>query len=240
MPVYTPQKAFVLHTRAYKENQKLVDLFTESDGKVSALVFVGQSKRSIKKGVLQPFLPVEVTLKDSGKIKAISQIEPRGKSFSLVKHSLYSAFYINEILIRLLSDQIVCQALFNQYQLTIAALAEGKAIAQELRYFELALLEELGLSFDFSPVFEHSANYFNYQAELGFLPVYDTNLNNNPSVCFNAVHLKAIAQQVFDASKLTLAETAEIEITFKLLMRHVINQLLGNKPLNSRRLFVQR
>ena len=231
------QDAFVLHSRPYRENQQLVDLLTEHDGKVSVLVFVGQSKRSIKKGLLQPFLPIEVVLKDSGKIKTISQIDSRGKSFTLIKHSLYSAFYINELLIRLLPEQIACQPLFNQYQLTIAALAQEQAIAPELRHFELALLAELGLSFDFSPVFEHSIAYFSYQAEQGFVPVYDALSTKDKTVCFNRNHLQAIAQQVFDGIKLT---EAEIEMTFKLLMRQVINQLLDNKPLNSRRLFVQK
>ena len=37
------QNAFVLHRRPYRENQMLVDLLTEHDGKVTALVYVGQS-----------------------------------------------------------------------------------------------------------------------------------------------------------------------------------------------------
>lgn len=230
------QHAFVLHSRPYRENQQLVDLFTEHDGKVSALVFVGQSKRSIKKGLLQPFLPIEVILKDNGKIKTISQIESRGRSLALIKHSLYSAFYINELLIRLLPERIACQPLFNQYQLTITALAQEQVIAPELRYFELALLAELGLSFDFSPLFEHSTAYFSYQEDQGFVPVYESLNTKNEMVCFKSMHLQAIAQQIFHGIKLT---EAEIEMTFKLLMRQVINQLLGNKPLNSRKLFIQ-
>ena len=233
------QKAFVLHSRPYRENQQFVDLITEFEGKVSALVFVGQSKRSIKKGLLQPFLPIEVMLKDSGKIKTINQIDSRGKSLTLVKHSLYSAFYVNELLIRLLSEQITCQPLFNQYHLTITALAQGQPIAPELRHFELALLAELGLSFDFSPVFEHSTAYFIYQAEEGFLPVYDASAQPKKVAYFNGKHLQTIAQQVFYGTELTVTEMTEIELTFKLLMRQVINQLLGDKPLNSRRLFVQ-
>jgi len=239
------QNAFVLHSRPYRENQQIVDLLTEFDGKVCALVFVGQSKRSIKKGLLQPFLPIEVALKDSGKIKTISQVEASGKSFILQKSSLYSAFYVNELMIRLLSEEITCQALFNQYRLTITALAQEQAIAPNLRYFELALLAELGLSFDFSPVFESSTDYFSYQAEQGFLPVYDMPATKNTAVFFSRKHLQIISQQVYDGIKLTVVEMTEIEMTeiemtFKLLMRQVINQLLGNKPLNSRKLFTQK
>lgn len=234
------QKAFVLHSRPYRENQKIVDLLTEFDGKITALVFVGQSKRSIKKGLLQPFLPIEVTLKDSGKINAITQIEAVGKSFTLVKNSLYSAFYINELLIRLLTEQIACEPLFNQYYLSIDALARGQKIAPQLRCFELALLAELGLSFDFSPVFDYSTDNFTYQAEQGFIPVYDARDTKAQAVFFNRKHLKSIAKQIFDGSQPTVVAAAEIEMTYKLLMRQVINQLLGNKPLNSRKLFAQK
>ncbi|KGJ89082.1 DNA repair protein recO [Colwellia psychrerythraea] len=230
------QDAFVLHSRPYRENQQLVDLLTEQDGKVTALVYVGQSKRSIKKGLIQPFLPLRLTLKGQANVKQISQIDSIAKSFSLKKNSLFSAFYINELLIRLLTEHITCQQLFYQYQSALSALAQGEDIAPQLRLFELALLEELGLAFDFSPVFEHDVSYFHYIAEQGFVPVYSA-LPKNRTNCFNKVHLQAIAQR---ESLYLNNVTEEVSYTFKLLMRQVINQLLGNKPLNSRKLFAKK
>ena len=239
------QNAFILHRRPYRENQLLVDLLTEEDGKITASVYVGQSKRSIKKGLIQPFLPLKVTLKGQGNIKHISQVDAAARSFSLVKHSLYSAFYLNELLIRLLTEQIACQQLFNQYQQSLHALSQGKDIAPQLRSFELSLLEELGLSFDFSPVFELDAYYFRYITEQGFVPVYDA-LPKNSEQCFDKSHLQAIAQReslyqepINPVSAGKVLVTTEVGHTFKRLMRQVINQLLGNKPLNSRKLFTK-
>lgn len=230
------QNAFVLHSRPYRENQQLVDLLTESDGKVTASVYVGQSKRSIKKGLIQPFLPLKIMLKAQGSFQQIKQVDTIGKSLSLVKHSLFSAFYINELLIRLLAEQIACQQLFSQYKITLSALAQGEDIAPQLRQFELALLEELGLSFDFTPVFEHDVSHFYYIAEQGFVPIYQA-LPKNRAQCFDKVHLQAIAQR--DLANNTRI-TVEAANTFKLVMRQVINQLLGNKPLNSRKLFINK
>jgi len=230
------QNAFVLHSRPYRENQQLVDLLTQSDGKVTASVYVGQSKRSIKKGLIQPFLPLKVMLKAHGSFQQIKQVDTNGKSLSLVKHSLFSAFYINELLIRLLADQIACQQLFSQYQMTLSALAQGEDIAPQLRQFELALLEELGLSFDFTPVFEHDVSHFYYIAEQGFVPIYDA-FPKNRALCFDKYHLQAIAQREHASNSQITAQSAN---TFKLLMRQVINQLLGNKPLNSRKLFINK
>ena len=226
------QSAFVLHSRPYRENQLLVDLLTETEGKVSATVFVGQSKRSIKKALLQPFLPLKVTLKSQNNFKQIKSIDSIAKSYPLVKNSLYSAFYINELLIRLLKEQIECHHLFSQYQTSLYALAQGSNIASELRKFELTLLEELGLSFDFTPIFEHDVSHFYYIAEQGFVPVYQAE-PKNLTKCFVKSHLEEIAEQS------DIAEDSPSANTFKLLMRQVINQLLGNKPLNSRKLFIK-
>lgn len=238
----TEQKAFVLHVRPYQENQQLVELLTEYDGKVSALVYVGQSKRSIKKALLQPFLPLNVAFKESGlqktRLRMLTRVEANSKSYVLTKNSLYSAFYLNELLVRLLTDDIICETLFSQYQFTISALSQDLAIAPQLRAFELSLLEELGLSLDFTPVFEENGEHvagFYYVAEQGFVPVYDYAIKNMTTPWFNTLHLQAIAAQNYDRNK---PELAGIDKTFKLLMRQIYHHLLEGKPLNSRKLFV--
>ena len=236
------QKAFVIHVRPFKENQQLVELLTENDGKVSALVYVGQSKRSIKKALLQPFLPLTVTFKDSNNqnssLRIITHIEATKKSYKLTKNSLYSAFYLNELLARLLTDDIICERLFSQYELTISALSQGEKIAPELRNFELSLLDELGLSIDFSPVFEQNGEQvagFYYVAEQGFIPAYHYAIKNITTPWFNTLHLQAIAEQNYKNNN---AELNGIDKTFKLLMRQIFFHLLEGKPLNSRKLFV--
>ncbi len=232
------ERAFVLHTRSFQENQLLVELLTENSGKVSALVYVGQSKRSIKKGMLQPFLPLRLTFKgqDTG-LKRITSVEASTKSYALSKNSLYSAFYINELLVRLLNNEIMCESLFADYQSTLSSLSQDLPIAPQLRRFELSLLDELGLSFDFSPVFDENSDSgagFYYLAEQGFMPAYKFAVNNITTPYFNTQHLQAIAKHVHH-DKLLL--NTQAEQTFKLLMRDVINHLLDGKPLNSRKLF---
>ncbi|MBA6289837.1 DNA repair protein RecO [Colwellia sp. MB3u-4] len=221
----TTQSAFVLHSRPYRENQLLIDLLTEHDGKLAALSYVGHSTKSSRKALLQPFLPIKVTLKGQYNLKSLIRVEPIGKSFLLKKNALFSAFYINELLVKLLGDNIACEALFQQYKMSLEALAQASNIEICLREFELMLMDELGLSFDFSLVFEHSAEGFYYLPDEGFIPAY-TKLKQP---CYNRWHLQAIAER--DLS------TPEVLNTFKALMRQVINHLLDGVPLNSRKLF---
>lgn len=235
------QHAFVLHSRPFKENQQLVELLTENEGKVSALVYVGQSKRSIKKGMIQPFLPLKLTYKgNDGALKRISVIESTGNSYSLSKERLYCGFYINELLVRLLTNDIVCVALFEQYQLTLTSLANNLPIAPQLRQFELSLLAELGLSFDFSPILSVITDNivgFYYIADEGFVPAYNYSIANITTPWFKIADLQAIAHHIHDGKVLI---NNKVEQTFKLLMRNVLNHLLDGKPLNSRKLFEKR
>jgi DNA repair protein RecO (recombination protein O) len=235
------QRAFVLHSRPFKENQLLVELLTESEGKTSALVYVGQSKRSIKKGVIQPFLPLKIMLKGKDDtLRRITQVESLASSYTLSKNSLYSGFYVNELLIRLLNNHIICEDLFKQYQVTLSALSEGLSIAPQLRLFELCLLAELGLSFDFTSVFnENNENVagFYYVPEQGFVPAYKYAVKSITTPWFNTVHLQNIAEHIHHDKILLDHEAGQ---TFKLLMRDVLNHLLDGKPLNSRKLFERR
>jgi len=222
------QLAFVLHSRPYREHQYIVELLTEHEGKVSTIVYSGKTNKSNKKGLLQPFSPLNVLLKGKNNLKNLSRIEIAEKSYLLKGDHLYSGFYLNELLVRLLGELIPCADLFHYYQLSLSLLADKKPIEPVLRKFEADLLDELGFSLDFSIVFEQAADNFYYIPEEGFIPC--TEKLNLP--LFKKEHLQAIAEQ--NLSELNVLRSN------KLLMRHVINGLLGGKPLNSRKLFAKK
>ena len=52
------QSCFVLHSRPYRETSLLLDIFSESQGRLTLLAKGVRSKRSMLKGVLQPFTPL--------------------------------------------------------------------------------------------------------------------------------------------------------------------------------------
>lgn len=230
------QSAFLLHSRPYKENQLLLDFITEFDGKISAVTYVSNSAKSNKKALLQPFIPLKISYKGKSSLKNLTLVEATGKPYSFKGNYLYSGFYLNELIVRLLTDLLPCTDVFNQYKLSLYELSQNKPIEVTLRYFELTLLEELGQTIDFSVLLEEvdaedinkPASHFSYQCEQGFMPVF----NNTSQTCYHRQHLLAIAQQNLS--------TKEVLYTFKLLMRQIMAPLLGNKPLNSRKFFKQR
>ena len=222
------QLAFLLHSRPFKDNQQLLELLTENDGKIAALVYVNKSSKKNKTGVLQPFTPLNIVVKGNSSLKRISRIEAVSKSYLLAGEKLYSAMYLNELLVRLLAEHIPCEHLYHSYQSSLMALTQASSVEVILRKFELVLLDELGTSLDFTPVYDPTIPYFNYQLEQGFVPATD----QQSFPCYNSKHLQAIAQE--DLTSM------EVLLCFKRLMRQVLANLLGTKPLHSRKLFTKR
>lgn len=219
------QAAFLLHSRPYQEYKVIAEFLTESQGKVAAVVYLGKSAKPEKKALLQPFVPINIVLKGQGNLKYLSRIEPRGKSYLLNGNRLYSGFYLNELLVKLLSEHVQHHNLYRHYLTSLESLAQTQPIEDILRQFELALLDELGVAIDYSPVFEYQTQSCHYLPEHGFIP-FDKGLKS-PS--FNRQDLLAIAEQ-------NILEKEQKQ-TFKQLMRHIIHHLLDGKPLNSRKLF---
>ena len=218
------QNAFLLHSRPYRDNKVIVEFLTQSLGKVSALAYVGNSVKSSKKALLQPFIPLQIVLKGQGGLKTLARIENANKSFLLTGDYLYSGFYLNELQVRLLAENIPLEALYEQYQKSLVLLSQQQAIESILRDFENALLNELGLTIDYSILFEQNHDYYHYLPEQGLVPAF-----SDGCVKLSAVHLKQIAQQQVNDK--------DVRQSYKLLMRQVFEPLLAGKPLNSRKLF---
>ena len=221
------QQAFVLHSRPFRDQSILVNLLTENNGHVSAVVYVGSSKKSNKKGLLQPFSCLNVDIQGRNDLKNLSYVELAQKSISLAGNHLFSGFYINELMVRLLPENIALEQLFSLYKQSLSELENKLDIEPILRKFEMCLLQELGLSLDFSEINEATAteSLNCYLPEQGF--VLAEFANNSPT--YNGQHLIDIGY-----GKLL---NRDVLLTSKRLMRQVLKSYLGNAPLHSRKLF---
>ena len=229
------QNAYLLHSRPYRDNQSIVELITEHEGKVSALVYIGKSAKSNKKALLQPFSPLSIVLKGKSSLKNLSRVESASKSITLSGNYLYSGFYINELLVRLLPELIPCPDLFQSYQALIIELSHSTSLEPLLRSFETLILEELGVAFDYQQAMQLDGEYVEFSPELGFIEAQFVS-PKKASQLYLKSDLQVIANGgVIDAQGVIVHTQALM--TWKRLMRQQINHLLGNKPLNSRKLF---
>ncbi len=142
------EPAFVLHTQPYRETSLLLDVFSRDYGRLWLLAKGARRARAATHGLLMPFQALRLDWGGKGDLKTLFHSEWHGGMGQLSGVSLFCGFYLNELLQRFLARDDPCQGLFEAYDHALLALAGSEPLAQTLRYFELALLRELGYGLD--------------------------------------------------------------------------------------------
>lgn len=141
------EPAWVLHTRAYRETSLIVEAFGRAAGRVALVARGAKRPRSELRGLLQAFQPLVLAWTGSGEMKTLVRAEWTGGAALPSGAALLSAFYLNELVLKLLPREDPHPALWDAYAGSIRALGAGgdpQAQAAVLRNFELRLLAELG------------------------------------------------------------------------------------------------
>lgn len=139
----TPEPAFLLHRRAYRETSALVDLLTLHHGRVRAVARGVQRPGSRSRQGLQSFTPLFVTWRGERELKRLTLMESRGQTALLVGEGLLCGLYANEIATRLLPIEMPAEEAFAFYTALMEALPLPAERALALRRYEWALLELL-------------------------------------------------------------------------------------------------
>ena len=233
------QPAYVLHTRPYRDTSLLVDFFTPDFGRMSAVARGVRQRKGGKRSLLNPFNRLLISLQGKQSLKLLTAMETDGTSCFLTGQQLYSGFYLNELLVRLLPELDAHKQVFYTYQDSLQALQSGADLEPLLRTFELNLLQELGYGIDFSCdalngkeifsdcvyQFDVQTGFYQRSAEMN----QEAPIDNNRPV-FGGDIILAIGRNDF-----TQAQT---RTAAKQLSRLMLKPLLGSRPLNSRQLFV--
>lgn len=141
---FEAQPAYVLHASPYRETSLLLETFTRDHGRVG---LIARGVRGVRgqpqRAVLQPLQPLLLGAMGQGELLRLTQSEAAGPPSSLQGEATLAAFYLNELLLRLLPRGDAQTALFWRYAECIGALA-GVHAGWELRRFERDLLGVLG------------------------------------------------------------------------------------------------
>ncbi|SIS91725.1 DNA repair protein RecO [Neptunomonas antarctica] len=221
------QAAYVLHSRPYLETSALVDFFTLEQGRITAVVKGMRRPGSKLRGVLQPFIPLQVSLRGRQELKTLIQAESVGMNGILNGRALICGLYVNEMMQRLLSPYDAHPHLYVYYQYVLNELIAGHDIEGALRTFEHHLLAETGYGLALDLVSDQTVYYFDTENWRFKAVVNITETNRNR--CFHGKDLLAIDQDCYD--------TPQLRQSAKRLMRLAIDHLLAGRPLHSRALF---
>jgi DNA repair protein RecO (recombination protein O) len=155
--------AYVLHRYDWSETSLILDLFTREQGRVAVAAKGAKRPYSQLRPVLLPFQRLNVALgrvpkADSSEAQAsevqnLRSAEWAGGAAMLTGAALFSGFYLNELLMKLLARHDPHPVLFDAYAQTLPQLVDDEpAVQAALRAFELRLLTQIGVLPDLSLV----------------------------------------------------------------------------------------
>lgn len=220
--------AYLIHSRPYRDSSLLADFFSLEFGMLRAIV---KGARGGGRGgrLCQPFGELQVVFAGKGQLKTAHSIEARGLSLRLTGRALFSAMYLNELLLRAIHVEDPHPEIYQAYAQSLCDLAQDRQAEAVLRGFELVLLQDLGYGLDFSSDIVGDAlladGDYQFVPEQGFIK---SELDGEDFVYSGEV-LAKIAEGDYCSDQVRAAAKA--------LFRNALLPLVGHQPMASRSLF---
>jgi DNA repair protein RecO (recombination protein O) len=153
---------YVLHRYDWSESSLILDVFTREQGRLAVAAKGVKRPFSQFRSVLLPFQRIQLTLmrgsaapgESASEVQTLRSAEWAGGVPMAGGSALFSGFYLNELLMKLLARYDPHEALFDAYAATLPELGAGDdaQVQSALRAFELVLLQQTGLLPDLSLV----------------------------------------------------------------------------------------
>lgn len=141
-------RGYLLHQRPYRDSSLIIELFVRDHGRLSAFAHAARGPRSRFAG-LQPFRALLLSWSGRGESPALTAVETDGSPPpALAAERILSAFYLNELLLKLTVPHDPQPELYEHYAATLTRLRVGEPLEEVLRHFEKRLLEMLGYGND--------------------------------------------------------------------------------------------
>ena len=225
---------YVLHARPWRESSLILEAFTREFGRVGIVARGARRARSQLRGLLLPFRLLLLSWSGRSELPTLTGADTEGPARSLAGRFLFSGFYVNELLMKLLAREDPHPELFEDYRCAIAQLGVGGPADAVLRTFEKRLLDALG----YAPTLDRAVDTgvpisadkrYRYVPEQG--PVEEPGAGEGPMVSGRTL-LALAAGRIADEGEGERSEARR-------LMRAILSPHLGPRPLGSRQLFTR-
>ena len=234
------QKAYVLHCTPYSETSLLVNIFSREYGRLTLIAKGAKRKKSMVRGLLLPFRPLLMSWSGKGQLPTLTHVEQAIYVPELKGVALFSGYYVNELLLKLLHRNDPHELLFDYYEKVNEDLGQSNMPHQALRWFEALLLREIGFGLvvdrdvETAEVIDAGKRYC-YFPERGpvVIPdnVKDPHYGEPYGLVISGRSLIAIAQQQFDSG--------EVLLESQRLFRRLIDIQLNGRALRTRKVMRQ-
>jgi DNA repair protein RecO (recombination protein O) len=225
------QPGYILHHRPFRDTSQILDIVTRDHGKIAVVARGSRGSKSRLAGVLRPFLPLRVSWVAKSDLGTLTGAETAGPPAGMVGDAIFSAYYVNELLLHFLHRYDPQPEIFALYEEVIKALLVTENIAAALRSFELEFLSLLGYAVNLDHVFGSreplvSEQTYEYRMEQG--PV---SVERAGPLVFQGTVYREIAEQRFEKPDILRAANR--------LLREIIGFHLGGKELKSRKVLME-
>nr|WP_282444907.1 DNA repair protein RecO [Idiomarina sp. ATCH4] len=222
----------VLHRWDYQETSLILDLFTEDKGRVRVVAKGAKRPKSPWRGLTQPFMPLLAEFQGRSDLKTLTLLEPQQTTQRLLLQGekLYSGFYLNELIQRLLPAEAEAPEVFESYVSALQNMTSSERVEPALRQFEWQLLQHLGAAFDWHFDADNGTALSEFEW-CYFLPDHGfvTQARDDQQRAYPVTDIERLAAWDVDDEK-RLSQ-------LKYIMRDALSVYLGDKPLRSRELF---
>ena len=225
---YTP--CYILHRRNFSESSFILEIFSRDYGRIN-LIAKGAKKNKKYQGtnfdLYQKYNISWISKSELGILTGIDII--RSKTHFIAEKAI-TAFYINEIILKLLHRDEPHVKLFDIYELTLKKLFSNENEKIILRYFEKQLLESLGYGISL----DHDV-----KTGLSIMPTqeYYYKIDSGPTsdVSLSEEGMKISGKTLFELNNETLSDNKNINEAKNLLSMILRKHI--NQPLESRKLY---
>ena len=115
-------RGYVLHSYPYRETSLILQAWTEKHGRLGLVAKGARRPKSASRAVLVPFQPLALDWFGRGELRTLKTAEPTAAATPLAGEALMSAFYMNELLLKLTTRDDPHERLFAAYDLAITEL----------------------------------------------------------------------------------------------------------------------
>lgn len=237
----TPQHAFVLHQWAWSETSLILDLFTRGQGRLAVVAKGAKRPYSQLRPVLMPFQRLLVLTgvpkaAEAANVLTLRSAEYAGAGAALPPARLFTGFYLNELLLKLLARGDPHERLFDAYADTLLTLAQAED-ESTLRAFELLLLRETGLLPELhrnttTQELVQAGRRYQLQADAGLVAT------DGPGIDASACQAMQAALDDQDLAALRSACQSELP-ALKSQLRALLVYHLGSPPLRTRQMMLE-
>lgn len=142
-------RAYVLHSSPWRETSLIVQAFAREHGRVALVAKGAKRPYSQLRPVLVAFQPLWLSWSGDAEVRTLTRAEP-GPVRLLRGRALMSAWYMNELILRLLAREDPYPGVYDAYEAALDVLADpgGRPQSSALRRFEWLLLQQAGYGVD--------------------------------------------------------------------------------------------